>query len=404
MPTEEITLEGHIVDSLILSRVLDEILAAGGDYLIRDFRIGQHRNDRSFARIEISADDSQVLSELIAKAGKHGAVIKTPHDAQLTPTDADGVFPEGFYSTTNQPTLVRRDEKWHEVQHQEMDCGIRFDPAPGLFSCIPVTKAKAGDLIVVGHRGTKVVPVHRPEEKEVFGFMRSAVSTEKPKNVLIHDVSDMMKSVKAAGKKLLLVGGPAIVHTGSAPHIVRLIEAGYVHVLFAGNALATHDIEQAIYGTSLGVCLNRATHAQAGHEHHIRAINTIRRAGSIRTAVERGTLTSGIMYACITHDVDVVLAGSVRDDGPLPDVITDMLAAQDAMRQRLSDIGFTLVIATALHGIATGNLLPASVPVVCVDIQPSVVTKLADRGTTQTLGIVTDVEPFLRELLSNLDL
>jgi len=404
MLTEEITLEGHIVDSLLLSRVLDEILAGEGDYRISEFRIGQHRNDPSFARIEISAANEVVLSELIAKVGKHGAVVKTPQDAQLSPTDTDGVFPEGFYSTTNQPTMVRRNEKWQEVLNQEMDCALRFDSANESFSCIPVTKAKAGDDIVVGHRGIKVIPVHRPEEKEAFGFMSSAVSTEKPKNVLIHNVAEMMKSVKAAGKKLLLVGGPAIVHTGSGRHIVQLIEAGYVHVLFAGNALAAHDIEQAIYGTSLGVCLDRATPEEAGHEHHIRAINTIRRAGSIRAAVERGTLTSGIMYACITHDVDFVLAGSVRDDGPLPDVITDMLNAQDAMRDHLTGVGFTLVIATALHGIATGNILPASVPVVCVDIQPAVVTKLADRGTTQTVGIVTDVEPFLRELLTNLDL
>jgi lysine-ketoglutarate reductase/saccharopine dehydrogenase-like protein (TIGR00300 family) len=404
MLTEEITLEGHIVDSLILSRVLDEILAGEGDYHIREFRIGQHRNNPSFARIEISASDANLLSDLIAKVGKHGAVVKTPQDARMSPTDRDGVFPEGFYSTTNQPTMVRLSEEWHEIHKQEMDCGIRFDPTDNTFTCIPVTKAKAGDAIVVGHQGVKVIPAHRPEEKEAFGFMSSAVSSEKPKNVMIHDVAEKMKSVRASGKKLLLVGGPAIVHTGSGQHIVRLIEAGYIHVLFAGNALATHDIEQAIYGTSLGVCMNRATHEEAGHEHHIRAINTIRRAGSIRAAVDNGTLTSGIMHACVTHDVDFVLAGSVRDDGPLPDVITDMLDAQDAMRERIPAIGFTLVIATALHGIATGNLLPASVPVVCVDIQPSVVTKLADRGTTQTVGIVTDVEPFLRELLTNLDL
>ncbi|HQA44488.1 MAG TPA: TIGR00300 family protein, partial [Phycisphaerae bacterium] len=233
-------------------------------------------------------------------------------------------------------------------------------------------------------------------------FMSSNVSTEKPKNVIIQDVAQKMRSVKEAGGKILLVGGPAIVHTGSVRHVVRLIEEGFVRILFAGNALATHDIELALFGTSLGVHMDRAIPADTGHEHHLRAINTIRRYGSIRAAVEAGVVTSGIMHACIRHNVDFVLAGSIRDDGPLPEVITDVLVAQDRMREFVPEVGFALMVATTLHSVATGNLLPAWVPVVCVDISPSTVTKLSDRGTFQTVGVVTDVEPFFRELLSEL--
>lgn len=404
MVTEEIRLEGHIIDSLILSKVLDEIVHFGGDFKLKKVEIGQNHNDRSTALIAVSAPTTETLNEVLAQIAKHGAIVEAPADAQLIAADKPGVFPEGFYSTTNHRTLVRNGGEWQEVQRQEMDCGIRYFVADGTFECIPVARVMKGDLIVVGHRGVKVVPQERSREGGHFGFMSSNVSTEKPKNVAIHDVATKMKAVKKRGEKILLVGGPAIVHTGSARHIVRLIEAGYVNVLFAGNALATHDIEQAIYGTSLGVHMDKAIPADTGHEHHIRAINTIRRYGSIANAVDAGVVTSGIMHACVKHNVEYVLAGSIRDDGPLPEVITDALQAQDKMREYVHDIGFCLMVATMLHSVATGNLLPASVPAACVDISPSTVTKLADRGTWQTVGIVTDVEPFLRELLADLDI
>jgi lysine-ketoglutarate reductase/saccharopine dehydrogenase-like protein (TIGR00300 family) len=398
---EDIELEGHIIDSLILSKVLDEILASGGDFKIKEFRIGQDRHDRSHALIEVAAGDAERLAELIARLAKHGAIIRGAGDVELAPAERDGVFPERFYSTTNQRTLVRVGGKWHDVARQEMDCGIRAEP-DGTFGCVPVADVRKGDRIVVGHRGVKVIPLERGQKVGVFEFMTSTVSTEKPKNVIIHDVAERLRDVRETGKKILLVGGPAIVHTGSVRHVVRLIEMGYIHILFAGNALATHDIEQALYGTSLGVYMDRAEPAEAGHEHHLRAINTVRRCGGIAAAVREGVIKSGIMHACITHGVDVVLAGSIRDDGPLPEVITDVLVAQAEMRKRVPAVGFALMIATGLHSIATGNLLPAWVPVVCVDISPSIVTKLADRGTFQTVGLVTDVEPFLRELLSEL--
>lgn len=403
MVTEEITLEGHIIDSLVLSKVLDDILAHGADFRIAEVRVGQTRDDRSFARVEVSADSQALLSEVISRIARHGAIVKTAEDVQWVAADQDGVFPEGFYSTTNQQTSVRYEGNWHEVLDQEMDCGIVFDRPTGRFRCVPVADIKIGDLVVVGYRGVKVTPPPRRHKPGVFEFMSSAVSSEKPKNVIVRQIAERMREVRQSEKKILLVGGPAIVHTGSAHHMVRLIEQGYIDVLFAGNALATHDVEQALYGTSLGVYMDRAVPAETGHEHHLRAINTIRRYGSFRAAIEAGLLTNGIMHAVVTHGVEFVLAGSIRDDGPLPEVITDTLEAQAAMRRHIGSIGFALMIATTLHSVATGNLLPADVPVVCVDINPAVATKLADRGSFQTVGLVTDVEPFLRELIAELE-
>jgi lysine-ketoglutarate reductase/saccharopine dehydrogenase-like protein (TIGR00300 family) len=257
---------------------------------------------------------------------------------------------------------------------------------------------------VVGHAGIRVFPIESAEKKnELFEFMTSAVSSEKPKAVSVREIAQAMKRTKAAGEKILAVLGPAVVHTGASELVAKMVRDGFLNVLFAGNALATHDIEQAFYGTSLGVSLERGLPTDEGHEHHLRTINTIRRLGGIRQAVESGKLTSGIMYECVKHDVPFVLAGSIRDDGPLPDVITDVLAAQDAMRRLLPGVGFCLMVATTLHSIAVGNLLPAAVKVACVDISPATVTKLMDRGSTQTVGIVSDAEPFLRALVAELD-
>ena len=403
MVTEEITLEGHIIDSLILSKVLDEIEAYGAEYRIVEVQVGHTRDERSFARVAVSAASPEALSEVVAQIGRHGAIVQAAEDARLATADRDGVFPEGFYSTTNMRTFVRHEGRWHDVDNQEMDCGVVHDPSDETFRCVALSNLRAGQRVVVGYRGVKVEPPPRGKQAGVFEFMGSAVSSEKPKNVIIRQIAERMKAVRDTKKKCLLVGGPAIVHTGSGKHIVRLIESGYIDIIFAGNALAVHDVEQALYGTSLGIYMDRAVPAETGHEHHLRAINTIRRFGSLKAAVEAGALTSGIMHACITHNIDTVLAGSIRDDGPLPEVITDTLVAQEEMRKRIPDVGLALMIATGLHAIATGNLLPAAVPVVCVDIQASAVTKLGDRGSFQTVGLVTDVEPFLRELLAELE-
>jgi lysine-ketoglutarate reductase/saccharopine dehydrogenase-like protein (TIGR00300 family) len=265
-----------------------------------------------------------------------------------------------------------------------------------------MTEVESGQHIVVGHAGVRVFPEERKLVRQSFEFMNSAVSTEKPKGVAIRQIALEIFRTRESRGKTLLVGGPAIVHTGSGPYIGHMIRQGYLHCLFAGNALATHDIEQSMFGTSLGVHLERGDMAEAGHEHHLRAINRIRRAGGIRQAVDQGVLTGGIMYECIKHQVDFLLAGSIRDDGPLPEVITDSLEAQRQMREKIRDVSFCLMIATTLHSVAVGNLLPAWVKVVCVDINPSTVIKLNDRGSFQTVGLVTDVEPFLRALLEEL--
>jgi lysine-ketoglutarate reductase/saccharopine dehydrogenase-like protein (TIGR00300 family) len=285
-----------------------------------------------------------------------------------------------------------------------MDCGILIDPEGAAARCIAMADVRKGDRVVVGRQGLRVFPAEPAARASLFEFMTSAVSSEKPKGVTVREIAAAMRRTRDGKEKILAVLGPAVVHTGGVEPVCRLVRAGYLNTLFAGNALATHDIEQSLYGTSLGVWLDRGLPAEEGHEHHLRAINTIRRAGGIRPAVERGILKSGIMYECVRHNVPYVLAGSIRDDGPLPDVITDVLEAQRRMREHVHGVGFALMVATMLHSIATGNLLPAWVKVACVDINPATVTKLTDRGSIQTVGIVTDAEPFLRALAAELGL
>jgi lysine-ketoglutarate reductase/saccharopine dehydrogenase-like protein (TIGR00300 family) len=400
---EDVEIAGHIIDSLILPKVLDIILNRGGTFVIKQFAIGQSRVDPSYALVEVRAPDQESLLDILAEISDHGAVPTAQHDCRLIEADLDGAFPEGFYSTTNQKTEVRLHGHWIEVQRQEMDCGIVVDAQGKGAACIPMSEVKRGQRIVVGHAGVRVFPPEREIERHGFEFMGSAVSTEKPKGVMIREIAAELRRQRAAGGRILLVGGPAIVHTGSAEHVCQLIRQGYIQLLFAGNALATHDIEQALFGTSLGVRLDHGGSVEGGHEHHLRAINRIRRLGGIRAAVDSQQLNSGIMYECVRHGVDYVLAGSIRDDGPLPDVITDVIQAQNAMRQQLAGVTFALMVATTLHSVAVGNLLPAWVKVVCVDINPSTVIKLGDRGTFQTVGLVTDVEPFFRSLVGELE-
>jgi lysine-ketoglutarate reductase/saccharopine dehydrogenase-like protein (TIGR00300 family) len=399
--SEDVEIRGHIIDSLLLPKILDCISANQGTFRIKQIHIGQARSDPSHALIEVRAADDDTLRRILAQIADHGAVPVCATDCELVPADIAGAFPEGFYSTTNQRTEIRLQGQWVPVDAQEMDCGILVE-ASGRARCVPMNEVRVGDRIVVGHAGVRVFPEDRPVGSPSFEFMTSSVSTEKPKGAAVRDIARTLAECRAAGGKTLLVGGPAIVHTGSGALVCELIREGYVDVLFAGNALATHDIEQALFGTSLGVFVDRGGPAEAGHEHHLRAINRIRRAGGIRQAVESGVLTSGIMYECVRHKVDFLLAGSIRDDGPLPEVITDVLDAQRQMREKIRGVRFCLMIATTLHSIAVGNLLPAWVKVVCVDINPSTAIKLSDRGTFQTVGLVTDVEPFLRVLLEEL--
>ncbi len=399
---EDVEVSGHIIDSLILPKILDTITVAGGAFHIKQLTVGQSRSDPSYALVEVQADTLERLGEIVATIGDHGAVPVNSQDCQLEQADIDGALPEGFYSTTNQRTEIRQQGSWGPVDSQEMDCGIVVDPETERAQCVPMNEVRRGDWIVVGHAGVRVFPEERPETKPSFEFMSSAVSTEKPKGVAIRRIAQQLHETRQQNGKTLVVGGPAIVHTGSSDYFCRLIRGGYVDILFAGNALAAHDIEQSMFGTSLGVHLQRGDTIESGHEHHLRAINRIRRAGGIRNAVEQGLLRSGIMYECVQNGVDFLLAGSIRDDGPLPDVITDVLQAQRQMREKVRDVTLCLTIATTLHSIAVGNLLPAWVNVVCVDINPSTVIKLADRGSFQTVGLVTDAAPFLSQLLSDL--
>ncbi len=399
---EDVELQGHIIDSLLLPKVLDEILTRGGTYVIKEIKLGKRQVDPSHVRIEIKADTQERLDDILRSVHEHGAAPTAQRDCEIENADMDGAFPERFYSTTNYRTQVRIAKEWIDVDDQEMDCGIILDGKKKTARCIAMVHVKKGDAIVVGHHGVRVLPAETAARTSLFEFMSSAVSSEKPKGVTVREIAAAMKRTKAAGEKILAVLGPAVVHTGSVEHICELIRRGYLNVLFAGNALATHDIEQALFGTSLGVWLDRGLPAEEGHEHHLRAINTIRRLGGIESAVKQNVLKSGIMYECVRHGIPYVLAGSIRDDGPLPEVITDTLVAQDAMRDKIKGVGFCLMMATMLHSIATGNLLPAWVRVACVDINPATVTKLADRGSHQTVGVVTDAEPFLRSLVAEL--
>ncbi|MGI8536565.1 MAG: TIGR00300 family protein [Mycobacteriales bacterium] len=400
--SEVLETRGHLMDSGVLARVLDDVLAYGGDYRIDRLDVGRAHDDESYARIVVSAADDETLARLLMRLQGHGVNQVDPGEAMLRAAERDGVFPDDFYSTTNLETVVRIGATWVPVEQPEMDCGlVVFD---GRVCTVPVSGVHAGDQVVCGAAGVKVVlPLREHSTTDgSFAFMSSAVSSEKPQSLLLRQIAAQMREVKSDGNKILWVGGPAIVHTGAAPAMVALVQAGYVDVLFAGNALATHDIEAALYGTSLGVDLAAGKGVEHGHEHHIRAINTIRRAGSIAAAVAQGVLTGGVMHALVTHAKPFVLVGSVRDDGPLPDVHTDVLAGQRAMRAELPGVSFAIMLATMLHSIATGNLLPASVPLVCVDVNPATVTKLADRGSSQAVGIVTDIGLFLEGLAREL--
>jgi len=400
---EDVRLEGHIIDSLLLPRVLDEILERGGEYHILRFRIGREKDDHSLALLRVSASTVEQLDTILRELQQRGAEIVEQDDARLEPAPADAVFPEDFYSTTNLETFIRLGGRWVPVRWPEMDCGIVVDPATGSAQTVPLIQVRAGDLIVVGTHGIRVVPLGRDRASRAFEFMGSSISSEKPKRLVVAKVARLMREIHGQGKKIVAVLGPAVVHTGAAPAFARLVTGGWIDVVFGGNAVATHDIEAAFFNTSLGINLSEGESVEGGHEHHLRAINRIRHCGGIRAAVEQGVLTSGLFFEIVRRGIPYVLAGSIRDDGPLPEVITDTLEAQQAMREHVRDAGLCLMLCSMLHSIATGNLLPAAVPTVCVDINPAVAVKLSDRGSFQTIGIVTDVGLFLDELVAELE-
>lgn len=401
MITERVELRGHVLDSGELSRILNEVLDAGADYLIERFDVGKQPTDESTVRIAVTAERHEDLELLINRLMVFGANRTVPGEVQLRAVDVAGSFPLDFYSTTNFETEVLVDGRWRRVTNPEMDCGIVV--RDGQPRTVPMADAALGDLVVCGTGGVRVVlPPTPPREGSAFEFMNSVVSSEKPQALQVRRIAQDIAAVKGRGQKVLLVGGPAIVHTGASPALEALVQAGFIDVLFAGNALAAHDIEANIYGTSLGVDLSTASGVDHGHEHHIRAINRVRRSGSIAAAVAEGVITGGIMHAMVRAGRPFVLVGSVRDDGPLPDTVTDVIEGQRRMRAELPGVGYALMICTMLHAIATGNILPASIPLVCVDINPATVTKLSDRGSAQAVGVVTDVGLFLEQLAAAL--
>lgn len=408
MPSETVTLNGHIIDSLTLPNVLDEIVNGGFTYRLIDLNLGVRHDDTSTARIEVTTNTEEEMTHLLDQLRTHGANPETVENARLIEADMDGALPPGFYSSTNLETDVRIDGKWLRVTHPEMDCGIVVEEDSA--RTVAMGEINKGMKVVMSGLGIRALPIERTrgEDRGAFEFMSSDLSSEKPKGLLLDQVADQMRAVKAEGKRILWVVGPALVHTGTAPDISALIRAGYVDALFGGNGVAAHDIESNIYGTSLGVHLDRGTPAEHGHEHHIRAVNEVRRHGSFKAAIDAGVFKDGIVYHLIKHECDYLFGGSVRDDGPMPETVTDMMEVQRRLRDIIwghegNDlVGCCIVVGTMLHGIATGNCLPASVPLVCVDINQATVTKLMDRGSWQSIGIITDLSLFVRALVERL--
>ena len=399
-----IELSGHIIDSMALTKTMAIIMEKGGEFDILEIDVGRKKSDLSHAKIEVSAYSPQLLNAILDELSVLGASIHEIKEVNLVASTKDKVAPEGFYSSSNHATHIYYNGNWIPVEDIEMDCLVVVDEEENRAFVKPIANVEAGDKIVVGLDGVRVTPPQRSrDEHQVFEFMNSDVSSEKPLMNLINGIAQEMKEIKAKGGKIGIVGGPAIVHTGSGKYLASLIRDGYIDVIMAGNALATHDIESNLFGTSLGIEVETGKIVAHGHTHHMRAINRINNSGSIRKAVEDGTLTGGIMYECIKNEVPFVLAGSIRDDGPLPDVITDVIEAQKLMRKYAQEVDMVLMISTMLHSIAMGNLLPSRVKSICVDINPSTVTKLSDRGSAQVVGIVTDIGTFMPLLYNALN-
>ncbi|HET7696064.1 MAG TPA: TIGR00300 family protein [Vicinamibacterales bacterium] len=391
-----IAAEGHLIDSQLLTAIFDTVINRGGTFEVQSFDIGRTNDEFSRLTMRVSAPDQTSLAELLDALIPLGCHAPAEHDALVRPADRDRCAPDDFYSTTNQRTQVRVGGRWVQVEQQRMDAAVIVDGERAV--CRKLRDLRTGDRVVCGREGIRVTPEFRDRDRADFAFMANDVSSERRVEVSVERIAAMMREAKAAGRRIAFIAGPVVVHTGGAAYLGRLIRAGFVDVLLAGNALAVHDAELALFGTSLGVDLEAGAPVSGGHRHHMRAINAITRAGGLEAAVAAGVLTGGVMFECIRARVPYILAGSVRDDGPIPDTITDIVEAQDRYAEALRDVGMALVLSTMLHGIGVGNMLPAWVPVVCVDINPAVVTKLADRGSSQTIGLVTDVGLFLHQL------
>lgn len=402
MPSEVVEMSGHIIDSWTLPRAWDVIMDRGGNFDVEEMNVGKTKTEHSYARLKVTAPNDETLEIILSELQQLGAAILHGNDAETTTVEQQGVLPAKFYSTTNLPTQVRLYGHWVQVEGIEMDVAIVIDKASNRAYGKPMHEVQIGEEVVTGHDGIRVQPFERARGRESFAFMQSTVSTEKVKVLAIHEIARQMKETRARNGKILFVLGPAVIHTGAGRYIADLIRRGYVQVIFGGNAIITHDIESALFGTSLGINLLSGEQVEGGHRNHLRAINAMRAIGSVEKAVDTGLLKEGITYEALKRNIPMVLAGSIRDDGPMPGVISNMQEAQKRMREALDGVEMAILVASMLHAIATGNLLPATVRTVVVDINPSVVTKLADRGSFQAAGLVTDAELFLRELAETL--
>lgn len=401
---QEIEVKGHLIDSMILTKIFDKVMDLKGDFHVLEFSVGKKKGDPSYARLLVRGTNQQHLDELLESVYREGAQPISVQQVMLEPAVKDMVMPDSFYSTTNNATQVFYNSSWIDVDNMMMDKCIVLDRQKMRAECKMIRDVKKGDSIVVGERGVRIIPHERPREGvDIFQFMSSSSSSERPTQQIARKVANDIYKIKESEGKIAVVAGPVVVHSGASEALAKLIRMGYIHGLLAGNALAVHDIENSLMGTSLGMQVNDGTLAVRGHRNHMRAINEVFKFGSLRTMVEKKVLVKGIMYECIINDIPFVLAGSIRDDGPIPDVVTDVVEAQRKYKQVLKDTKMVLMLSTMLHSIAVGNMLPATVKVVAVDISQPVVTKLLDRGTTQAIGIVTDVGAFLPMVVQQLE-
>ena len=400
MVSETVEAEGHLIDSGNFQAILTTVVEHGSEYEILRFDVGRNNAQGSQLTLQLTSDTDERLQDLLSKLSVFGCYVKGTPNAVLRAADMDGAAPDDFYSTTNHRTSVFIDGAWVPATNQRMDAVLVVSGSR--VECRKLRDLKQGDLVVCGMQGVRVAPDVQSRDKPTFGFMSNEVSSERRVETAVTKVAELMRREKSAGGKIAFVAGPVVVHTGGSQYFCDLIRRGYVDVLLSGNALAVHDIEVALSGTSLGIDLSSGHPVEHGHRNHMRAINAVRRAGGIGKAVASGVLTSGIMHACHTHGVEYILAGSIRDDGPLPETMMDLIAAQDAYGKALDGVEVVVMLSSMLHSIGVGNMLPSWVKVICVDINPAVVTKLSDRGSTQTIGIVTDVGLFLHQLAEQL--
>lgn len=401
---EEVEVRGHLIDSMILTRIMDRIMDLKGEFEVVEFRVGKRKTDYSYAKLIVRGESREHLQRLLQEVYRNGALPLEVQEIRLEPAPQDMVMPDDFYSTTNNPTFIYLNNDWIEVEDMMMDKAIVVEPNLRRARCKAIRDIRRGDLIAVGELGIKVVPPERPREGiGVFQFMSSISSTEKPTPTLARTIAHDLYYTKKSGDRIVIVAGPAIIHTGASEALSKLIRMRYVDAILAGNALAVHDIEYALYGTSLGVYVSNGSSALRGHRNHMAAINEIFKAGGLKKLVESGRVRRGIIYECIKNGIPFILAASIRDDGPIPDVVMDVVEAQRRYKELLRDVNIVLMLSSMLHSIAVGNMIPSDVKVVAVDINPSSVTKLLDRGTGQAIGVVSDVGAFLPLLVEYLE-